>query len=176
MGRIQSYANDSTIEGTDRLIGTDGAVLSNYATKNFTISALRNFIAETSIVKKQITITAEQLGDLDGTDIIELVEAGGADKVIVPISVACFLDYNSEAYNFSSALKILSGSLDVGTFETAQLNASEDTYFAIKLFFNAVLLGANQPLNLSANNTTVDTGDSPLVIDIAYRIADFSAE
>jgi len=176
MGRIQSYANDSTIEGTDRLIGTDGAVLSNYATKNFTISALRNFIAETSIVKKQITITAEQLGDLDGTENIELIEAAGADKVIVPISIVCFLDYNSEVYNFSADLKIASGSLGIGTLATAQLNASEDTYFATNLFLSAVQLGANQPLNLFANNTTVNTGDSPLVIDIAYRVADFSAE
>jgi hypothetical protein len=176
MGRIQSYANDSTIEGTDRLIGTDGAVLSNYATKNFTISALRNFIAETSIVKKQITVTAEQLGDLSGTGTIELIEAAGTDKVIVPISAACFLDYNSEVYNFSADLKITSGLLDIGTLATAQLNASEDTYFAINLFLSAILLRANQPLNLFANNTTVDTGDSPLVIDIAYRVADFSAE
>lgn len=175
MGRIQSYANDSTIEGTDRLIGTDGAVLSNYATKNFTISALRNFIAETSIVKKQITITAEQLGDLDGTDTIELIEACGAGKVILPLSIACFLDYNSEVYNFSANLQITDGSIAIGQLGTAQLNASEDTYFAVNLF-STVPLSANQPLSLSANNTTVDTGDSPLVIDIAYRVADFSAE
>ena len=67
MGRIQSYANDSTIEGTDRLIGTDGDILANYATKNFTISALKAFINADAIPYKSYVALLSQSGTDDPT-------------------------------------------------------------------------------------------------------------
>ena len=67
MGRIQSYANDSTIEGTDRLIGTDGDILANYATKNFTISALKAFINADAIPYKSYVALLNQSGTDDPT-------------------------------------------------------------------------------------------------------------
>lgn len=68
MGRIQSYTNDSTIDGTDRLIGTDGDVLSNYATKNFTISALKTFISADIIPYKSYVAILNQSGTDNPTD------------------------------------------------------------------------------------------------------------
>lgn len=44
MGRIKDYAIDPVIEDTDLVIGTDGGVGQNYATKNYTVGALKEYI------------------------------------------------------------------------------------------------------------------------------------
>ena len=41
MARISTYDNDSTVTGSDRIIGTDS---SNTSTKNFTVTDLRTFV------------------------------------------------------------------------------------------------------------------------------------
>ena len=175
MAIINTYPT-ATPKGADLLIGTqvkDDTVTEN-STKSFTVDAIKSFIADSDIVNTAVTITSAQLGDLSGTNIIELIAAPGANKVIVPVSIVCFLDYATEAYNFSANLEIASGILGIGNLATTQLNASSQTYFAVNLFDAGVVLRANNALNLFANNTTVDTGDSPLKINVAYRIVDFS--
>ena len=44
MARIGSYTIDSTIEGSDKLLGTDASSNSALATKNYTINDLKAFI------------------------------------------------------------------------------------------------------------------------------------
>ena len=51
MARIETYNNDNTINPTDKLIGTDGAVGALNATKNFEVSALKTH------VNKDVSIT-----------------------------------------------------------------------------------------------------------------------
>ena len=44
MARISTYALDSTIEGSDKLLGTDANSNSSLATKNYTIDSLKEYI------------------------------------------------------------------------------------------------------------------------------------
>ena len=44
MARISTYTIDSTIEGSDKLLGTDANSSSALATKNYTINDLKAFI------------------------------------------------------------------------------------------------------------------------------------
>lgn len=44
MARISTYAIDSTIEGSDKLLGTDANSTSSLATKNYTIDSLKEYI------------------------------------------------------------------------------------------------------------------------------------
>jgi len=44
MARISTYAIDSTIEGSDKLLGTDANSNSSLATKNYTIDSLKTYI------------------------------------------------------------------------------------------------------------------------------------
>jgi len=44
MARISTYAIDSTIEGSDKLLGTDANSNSSLATKNYTIDSLKEYI------------------------------------------------------------------------------------------------------------------------------------
>jgi len=172
MARISTYSQDTSISVDDLLIGTDAE--DSNITKNYKIGDVKDFIAGTQLVTTKVTVTSTQLGDLSGNDVIELIAAPGENKVIVPVSIICFLDYNSEVYNFSANLEIASKTSPLGALPTAQLNASSDTYFAADLFAAGIAFEDNQPLNLFANSTTVNTGNSPLVINIAYRIVDFS--
>ena len=176
MAIINTYPT-ATPKGADLLIGTqvkDDNITEN-STKSFSVDAIKSFIASSDIVNTAVTITSEQLGDLSGTGSIELIEAPGANKVIVPISIVCFLDYATEAYNFSANLAITNKPADfLAELPTANLNATSDQYFAADLFDAGVSFSDNVALNLNANNTTVNTGDSPLKINIAYRIVDFS--
>jgi hypothetical protein len=48
MARISTYAIDSTIEGSDKLLGTDANSNSSLATKNYTIDSLKEYINGTS--------------------------------------------------------------------------------------------------------------------------------
>lgn len=44
MARIQSYPLDTAINDEDIVIGSDGAVGANYATKNYTVASLKGYI------------------------------------------------------------------------------------------------------------------------------------
>jgi len=178
MAIINSYPLESNPKLNDSLvliktIENDSESTSN-VTKTVSLSSVKTLVSDGDIKTVQKTITAAQLGDLSGTDVIELVAAPGANKVLVPVYAICFLDYNSEAYNFSANLEIASKTSPLGALPTAQLNASSDTYFAADLFAAGIVFEDNQPLNLFANSTTVSTGDSPLKIEITYKIVDFS--
>jgi len=49
MARISTYAIDSTIEGSDKLLGTDANSNSSLATKNYTIDSLKEYINGASV-------------------------------------------------------------------------------------------------------------------------------
>ena len=44
MAKISTYTIDSTIEGADKLLGTDSASTSALATRNYTIDSLKAYI------------------------------------------------------------------------------------------------------------------------------------
>ena len=129
-----------------------------------------------------VTLTSAQLLALSGGGTIELVEAPGANKLVVPISLAAFLDFNATAYNFSDPVNVSIGDNEpnedtIYEIPTSFLNDNEDRYgvFNIQDINYTTGLEPNVALNLIVPGTeTVTTGDSPLTLSIMYRIVDFS--
>jgi hypothetical protein len=174
MSKIKLYTKDNTIEDEDKVIGTDAT---GENTKNYEMSAIRSYVGSTSVVTKKVTITSEQLLSLDGGGTIELIEAPGAGKVIVPISFACFLDFNTIAYDLSSDINIKSGTTGggFGAVDADELNSSSDVYFTVTLSpYPGATLEVNGALNIVATTQTITQGDSPLTLSITYKIVDFS--
>lgn len=176
MARIATYSQDTSISADDLLIGTDAE--DSNITKNYKIGDVKNFIAGTQLVTTKITVTSAQLLSLNGGGSIELIEAPGEGKVIIPISICGFLDFNTTAYvsSYDAVIKLRSGT--TGTFGDISKNiieSPEDIYFAEYPADSEVEAGVNAALYLQADESfDLTAGDSPLTLSIAYRIVDFS--
>jgi hypothetical protein len=60
MGKISSYTVDTTVEGTDLLIGTDAAT--NNATKNYTVQSIATFAASNLLVSSTVPAASTDAG------------------------------------------------------------------------------------------------------------------
>jgi len=185
MAIIYSYPAIEEISGGDLVLVSDSS--KKNATKSATVDQLSAYIASSStgLVSTSVTLTSAQLLSLNGGGgNIELVSAPGAGKTIDPISVVAFLDFNTTAYNFSTSLYIKFTSQSTTSpvnskyrvLPSPYLNASEDNYSnAVKSTYGTNDLIINEPLVLYAdNNQTVTQGDSPITINILYRVVDLS--
>lgn len=194
MARISTYVKDTGLTDKDLLVGSNyvsGTVGQEvYETTNFTLDAVKSYIGATggdSAFLKQatITLTPTQILSLNGGGSIELIAAPGAGKVIVPVSYASFLDFNTTAYNFvdsggsnelSVRLKYENTRIGDNFLFIINILAAEDGY----IFGHGgnITTGddpRNQPLVLKTESTVAVTqGDSPLKINILYRIVEFS--
>jgi len=170
MAEITSYPTASP-KGGDYLLGAQvGQPGDNPAnpTKKFTVGSVLALGTTPLVQHVQKVITSAQLLSLNGGGSIELIGAPGAGKVIAPVSIVGFLDFNTTTYNFSDG-PIIDGSSDA--ILTTFFNASSDEYFNIKL--GGGFLEVNSALNLSTTFQTVTQGDSPLTLSILYRIVEF---
>ena len=172
MSKIRLYTTDNNIEDDDKVVGTD---VNGSHTKNYEMSAIRSYVGSTSVVTTKVTLTSEQLLSLDGGGSIELIEAPGAGKVIVPVSICSFLDFNTTAYVSSpnETIKLMSGTTGIlDSISKSTIERGSDVYFLFDL--NGVDLEVNGNINFTANESfSLATGDSDLIVSIAYRIADF---
>ena len=166
MARLATYSQDTSISVDDLLIGTDAE--DSNITKNYKIGDLKDFIAGSELVTAKVTLTPARILSLNGGGSIELIAAPGANKVIAPVSIVIFLDYNTTAYNFSG-IPSISGT---GSISSAFLNSSSDKYWNLLLGGN--YLEVNSALAMFATSLSVTQGDSPLKFNILYRIVDFS--
>jgi len=187
MANISTYSLDTEINGNDKVIGTDGTIGPDAgATKNFTVSALAAFISQgTGLLTADVTLTDTQLKSLNGGSThIELIEKPAVGKIIVPLSVAGFLDYNTTQYNFSGYLFFGNGNYENRQMfvNHSALNKSQDHYFLAAWKTNdlntvvdsaTVLTDKGFHIRL-ATGATVTTGDSPVRLIITYRIIDFT--
>ena len=174
MARISTYSQDTSISVDDLLIGTDAE--DSNITKNYKIGDVKDFIAGTQLVTAKVTVTSAQLLSLNGGGTIELIEAAGANKIIVPISFSAFIDFNTAAYVSSpdANIKLRSGTTATfGDIAKTTIETSSDRYFTINPAGQQV--GVNENINFTADSSfDLTTGDSPMVVNIAYRIVDFS--
>jgi hypothetical protein len=84
MARIKTYGLDSDISADDKVVGTDGTQGNDFGkTKNFSISALKSFIASTNVVQTQVTLNQDDIFSLNNQGSVELLPAPGAGKIIV---------------------------------------------------------------------------------------------
>lgn len=176
MARIATYSQDTSISVDDLLIGTDAE--DSNITKNYKIGDVKDFIAGTQLVTTKVTVTSAQLLSLNGGGSVELIEAPGENKVIIPMSICGFLDFNTAAYVSSNDAVIKFRSGTTGTFGDISRNtieSADDIYFAEYPGETEVEAGVNAALYLTAEQSfDLTTGDSPLILSIAYRIVDFS--
>lgn len=84
MANISTYTLDSSIDLNDKVIGTDGTIGEDQGkTKNFSVSALKNFIASTNVVQAQVDLDQDDILSLNNEGSIELIPAPGEGKIIV---------------------------------------------------------------------------------------------
>lgn len=189
MARISTYIKDTGLTDKDLLVGSNyvsgGSGQEKYTTANFTLDAVKSYIGATGgdstfLKESNTTLTPAQLISLNGGGSIELIAAPGVNKVIDIIRYAAFLDFNTTAYNFTSASEGIGFFYDGGSipiYGTAgRLNATSDLVFNSNVSSstaNSALANASIVFK-SIASTTVTQGDSPLKINILYRIVDFS--
>ena len=176
MGNISLYQTDGTIDPNDKVIGTDGTTgVDAGVTKNFSVSALKEFIAGSQLVTTKISVTSAQLLSLNGGGTHELIAAPGAGKIIIPVSFSAFLDFNTTAYASTTDANMKFRSGTTGTFgeiSKTTIERGTDVYFTINPAGQEVEVNGN--LNFTADNSFVlTTGDSPLTVNISYLIVDY---
>ncbi len=138
----------------------------------------KNLNAISEVKTTNVTVTSAQLLALNGGGSVELIEAPGEGKVIIPISICGFLDFNTTAYVSSADAVIKFRSGTTGTFGNISRNtieSADDIYFAEYPGATEVEAGSNAALYLFTDGSfDLTAGDSPITLSIAYRIVDFS--
>lgn len=144
-----------------------------------------NFITSLGEIQEaKVTVTTANLISLNGGGDYTLISSPGANKIIVPISIVAFLDYNSTTYNFSEDLYVgLEGIVGASQEESftkirAQLvNSIANKFeYAPQVFATShIEVGTDTSLVLHATTgQSVTTGNSDLVLNILYRVVDFT--
>jgi hypothetical protein len=144
-----------------------------------------NFITSLGEIQEtKVIVTTANLISLNGGGDYTLITSPGSNKMIVPISIVAFLDYNSTTYNFSEDLYIgLEGIVGASQEESftkirAQLvNSIANKFeYAPEVFATShIEVGTDTSLVLHATTgQSVTTGNSDLVLNILYRVVDFT--
>ncbi len=108
----------------------------------------------------------------------ELVAAPGSSKVLEFISMTSFLDHGGTDYATRGDLTVnlaTTGTAVSATVAAGDLvQASADAYNICRALHTDVVLKANEALELRCATGNPVTGNSILIVDIAYRIHDFN--
>tara|TARA_B100000963_G_scaffold356322_1_gene376215 strand:+ start:11 stop:541 length:531 start_codon:yes stop_codon:yes gene_type:complete len=170
IGNAASYPLKSTPVGADTVIGTDSA--NNSATKQFPLSGIASLVEANYTQLATESVTFVKMNNL-GASSSTLIVAPGAGNYIQVVSATFKLDFNTTAYSFSTDLTLGTTTADQFTLPFGAVNSSSDAAAAFLPATGATagVLGANQPLILgTASNPSPTTGDSPVTIEILYRI------
>lgn len=127
--------------------------------------------ASSLLLNTTVTISAAQLASFSGGATIPIVAAQGANKIIIPTSVALFLDYNSSQFSFGGNINLGIGTgVNLLTITGSFLNSAQDEYLMASL--GGPLL-PNTALNLWSQGVSTGTGNSILKINLSYRVIEF---
>lgn len=188
MANISLYELDTEINPSDKVIGTDGTTGADQGkTKNFTVSALKNFIASTNVVQTQVDLDQDDIFSLNNQGSVELIPAPGEGKVIVVESCAYHSPVPSVGSGFSIsaviqpkfAVKVEGAPSEFCSVPDFIANGYGEYYhydIAKDVQFNNT--GPNSPLILKGGPDLVITNPSPptefqVKIIIFYRIIEF---
>ena len=108
-----------------------------------------------------------------------LVAAEGAGIAVEIVSAVLFLDYNSAAYANNGILGIYetdaTGTVVSDVIPLADfLDETADTYQVVQALSANTALNDNVPLVLTQATGESITGDSPVTIDVTYRVHNFN--
>jgi predicted RecA/RadA family phage recombinase len=168
-----------TITGTgNTLIGTFVSAKAGAATTADVLLRMTTSAASPDIVTSAvITVSSAELLALNAAP-KTLIAAPGAGKAIVPVSAQLFLDYNSAAYAGIAAGEDLafrytdgSGNQCGSVEATGFLDATADAHRS-HLFNGTISPTANAALVLHMLTGEIITGDSPLKVQVRYRVVD----
>jgi hypothetical protein len=130
-----------------------------------------------AVLTKTVSLTTTEVKALFASPAV-LVAAPGAGKVVDLISAVLFLDYAAATYDTQGVLTI-----QTGTTGTAQSDAiaaaaflfkTADQYTGVQVLSAERTLDANESLVLSCGTANPATGDSPITVEVSYRVLDFS--
>lgn len=111
MARIQTYPQDSVIEDSDKLVGTDGTVGSSLnKTKNFTVGELYNYTLD------KIALDTIEMNPIYDQQAIVINSAGGAPNGVVRINTPAD---GVGLYAYCSEGNSITAETEVGTAITA---------------------------------------------------------
>lgn len=135
---------------------------------------------EKFLKSRTVVVTPAQLKAIVATD-VQLIEAPGAGKVIVPVRAVLTLDFNSAAYAWANTDHTLGFNLggiaaanDAGA--QALVEASSRTTVAWQAGAQATLT-ENTALLLQAGGTgEPTTGDSNLLVEVFYYVCDVTGD
>jgi len=188
MARIKTYGLDPNITATDKVVGTDGTPGNDFGkTKNFSVSALKSFIASTNVVQTQVTLNQDDIFSLNNQGSVELIPAPGADKIIVVEACAYHSPEPSVGSGFSVSgvvppkfgIKVEGAPSQFCQIPDYIANGGGEYYhydIAKDVQFNNT--GPNSPLILKGGPDLVITNPNPptafeVKIIIFYRILEF---
>ena len=188
MANISLYELDSTIHLSDKVIGTDGTTGDDQGkTKNFSVSALKNFIASTSVVQTQVDLDQDDILSLNNQGSVELIPAPGEGKIIVVEACAYHSPEPTVGTGFSIsavispklAIKVEGAPSEFCSIPDFIANGYGDYYhydIAKDVQFNNT--GPNSPLILKGGPDLVITNPNPptefeVKVIIFYRILEF---
>ena len=145
-----------------------------------TDAASKAYVDSKALLSVSVTLTDTQVLSLSGGGSnLELIAAPGANKVIDVVSLIAYLDFGTQAYNWTGSNNKLSITTTTPVSQengfnltVTELNASADTYWKPEVA--NVPIGVNLPLSIyNTSGASVTQGDSPITFSILYRIVDF---
>lgn len=190
MATIRSYDNDATIHAQDKLIGSDGSTgPDNGKTKNYTVSALREYILESvapgsTVVSEGdlqsvlITLTPDQVLAFSGGNTIELLPQPEAGKAYDLLGYHFYINFNTTAYDFVGSVGIGYSSMNDSltnakyTLYQGTFNVTETQSFIRNYYSTGTYLVNESVLLKSSTVTAVTQGDSTVKIKVFYKIVD----
>ena len=169
-----SVGNGITLGGNGRIQGLDTVTDGTDAANKTYVD---NAVAGGSLTKL-VTITSAQILALSGgVNDFELIPAPGAGKIIMIESIFAFLDFNSVGYTITGVGGIF---LSFGINPTSSGNISsfvDDTSDSYLNVFSSIFLSIENPLvnvafRLRNNGNGITLGNSPIKLNIVYKILD----
>lgn len=159
-------------------VGVNGQVLTSTATGTNWSNTVTDLTVTGTLTSNNVSqlasapVTFVKMNNL-GASSATLILAPGAGNYIQVVSATFKLDFNTTAYSFSTDLTLGTTTADQFILPFGVVNSSADAAAAFLPATGATagLLGADQPLILgTATNPSPTTGDSPVTIEILYRI------
>ena len=167
-----------TIADSSGDVGTNGQLLTSTGTGTNWSNTVTDLTVTGTLTSNNVSqlasapLTFIKMNNL-GVGSAVLLLSPGAGNYIQVVSATFKLDFNTIAYSFSTDLTLGTTTADQFTLPFGVVNSAADAAAAFLPASGATagLLGENEPLILgTATNPSPTTGDSPVTIEILYRI------
>ncbi len=167
-----------TVADSSGDVGTNGQVLTSTAAGTNWSNTVTDLTVSGTLTATNVSqlatsnVSFVKMNNLGASSSVVLL-APGAGNYIQIVSATFKLDFNTTAYSFSTDLTLGTTTADQFVLPFGVVNSSSDAVAAFLPASGATagVLGENEPLILgTSTNPSPTTGDSPVVLEILYRI------